>query len=485
MSLKQIGTDKKLRVPVSKLRYRVNPRSLPHGKEYGRHRTHIIGQDRAIQALQLGLRLESPGYNIFIAGPSGSGKMTTVRHILAEFKQPRRPLKDYVYAHNFLEPDRPRLLMLKPGQGIHLKKSMDKLVTSIKRELPAALAQEVCQKERDRVLNEYQKKEHELVSSFQERVRKAGFSVVELQGGTTVEHDVLPLIDEEPQPLAALEKLVTEKKITARRLKQLAKLHQQFRTEMEQIGRRTRSLARELSTLMEEIDRAVGGAVIDSLIEELRDQFEQEPVQDYIDEVREALLEHIPILVRRQEEEQEENPAAPMLGEMAPDPFAKFQINVILNNARRRDCPVVFEPSPTLVRLLGTIERGVDDSGRPEADFMNIRAGALLRANGGFLVVKGDDLLLEPGSWKVLKQTLSTGQLEIRLPEGPMAMMSSALKPDPIPLDVKIIMHGAEELYRAMYMAEEDFKKTFKVKAEFDTEMDYRQDNLERFMAFV
>jgi predicted ATP-dependent protease len=486
MPPKKSTTNKKLRVPVSKLRFRVNPRGLPASKAYTKHRTHIIGQERAIEALQMGLYLESPGYNIFVSGPGGSGKMTTAKHVLADFKKPRKPLKDYVYVHNFVEPDSPHLLVLKPGDGLRLKKAMDKLVKSIKRELPAALATEASQKERDRVLNEFQKKEHELVSVFQEKVRRSKFTIVELQSGPSVEHDVLPVVDDEPQPLAALEEQVTEGKVTRKRFKQLAKRHQELRTEMEQVGRRTRNLARELTGRMESIDRHAGGLVIDSLIEDLSDQFKDHDVQDFIDEVQEALLDRIPYLVHRQEETcDEEGRTYRPPGESAPDPLALFQVNVILNNARQKGCPVVFEPSPSLVRLLGTIERSLDDTGRPEADFMNIRAGALLRANGGFLMVKCEDLLIEPGSWKILKQTLSTGHLEIRPPEGPMAMMATALKPDPIPLDVKIIMHGNDELYRTLYLTEPDFKKIFKVKAEFDTTMDYSSSNMEKFMAFI
>ncbi len=485
MAYKPSRTEKRLRVPYARLRLRVNPRSLPSSKSYARHRTHIIGQDRAIEALEIGLRLNSPGYNVFVSGPSGSGKMTTTRHILAEFKQPRQPLKDYAYVHNFIEPDRPRLLVLDPGGGPRLKKAMAKLIESIMRELPKCMAAESYQKEKDRILNEYQGKEHGLISAFQEKVRKHKFAVVEMQNGPSVEHDVLPIIDDEPQPLSVLEELVGKGKLTRTKFRTLARLHQQLRNEMEQIGRRTRHLTREMSAELEEIDRRAGGAVIDTLIEDLREQFGSESVRDYLDEAREALLERIPALVRRQEEGEDESGAAQAFGEVVPDPLALFQINVILQNAGRKSCPVVFEPSPTVVRLLGTVERSMDEGGRMDAGFMNIRAGALLRANGGFLMIKGEDLLIEPGSWKILKQTLSTGQLEIRLPEGPMAMMSSALKPDPIPLDVKIIMHGDENLYRALYLAEDDFKKTFKVKAEFDVEMDYSSANIEKFMAFV
>jgi lon-related putative ATP-dependent protease len=485
MAYKPSKIDKRLKVPSARLRLRVNPRSLPSSKSYSRHRTHIIGQDRAIEALEIGLRLNSPGYNVFVSGPSGSGKMTTTRHILAEFKQPRRPLKDYAYVHNFIEPDSPRLLMLEPGGGLRLKKAVAKLTESIMRELPKSLAAEGYQKEKDRILNEYQGKEHGLISAFQEKVRKYKFAVVEMQNGPAIEHDVLPIIDDEPQPLSVLEELVGKRKLTRTKFRALARQHQQLRNEMEQIGRRTRHLSREMNAELEEIDRRAGGVVIDALIEDMHEQFENESVRDYLDEVREALLERIPALVRRQEEGEAESGGVQASGEMAPDPLALFQVNVILQNAGRKGCPVVFEPSPTVVRLLGTVERSMDESGRMEASFMNIRAGALLRANGGFLTVKGDDLLIEPGSWKILKQTLSTGQLEIRLPEGPMSMMSSALKPDPIPLDVKIIMHGDEDLYRALYLAEDDFKKTFKVKAEFDVEMNYSSANIEKIMAFV
>ncbi|RME21093.1 MAG: Lon protease family protein [Deltaproteobacteria bacterium] len=169
----------------------------------------------------------------------------------------------------------------------------------------------------------------------------------------------------------------------------------------------------------------------------------------------------------------------------AGDPFAQLQVNVVLTNAHRKGCPVVFEPSPSVSRLLGTIEHTVDETAKAGAEFMSIRAGSLLRANGGFLLLKAEDLLAEPGAWKVLKRALSTGQLEIRAPEGPMMPVLSGLKPDPIPLDVKIILHGDDLVYRMLYLADDDFSKAFKVKAEFDTVMDFNRSSLEKYMAFV
>ncbi|MBW2702399.1 MAG: AAA family ATPase [Deltaproteobacteria bacterium] len=486
MKPKKSSANKRLRLNPKQLRRHIQSRSLPSAKALSKHRTHIIGQDRAISALELGLRLESPGYNIFISGPSGSGRMTTARHILKGFKQPRRPLKDYAYVYNFQEPDRPRLLELAPGQGQKLKKTVDHLVKTLKRELPRATSTEHCQKERDRVLSDYQRKEHELVSSFQDKVSRAKFMAVEVQSGPIVEHDVLPVIDGEPQPLAVIEEKVEKGEMSRRQFKQLQKKHSQLRTELEKIHRRTRSLAREMTEQLEEIDRRTGTAVIDAIVGDIRDAFKEETVQDFLDDAREALLDRIPALVRRaDEDERGEANNMPGYAIEPADPLEPFQVNVVLNNARHKACPVVFENTPTLVRLFGTIERSVDDAGRQEVDFMNIRAGSMLRANGGFLVVQAEELLPEPGVWKTLKSTLSSGKLEIRVPEGPMAMVTSGLKPDPVPLDIKIIMLGDELLYRTLYMAEDDFKKTFKVKAEFDVEMNYSKANLEKFMAFI
>ncbi len=482
----------KFRLRHTRLRRRILPSELPSPRQYQRHRSHIIGQDRAIAALELGLSLDSPGYNIYVSGPAGSGKMTTTKHILAGYKQPRVPLQDYAYVHNFQEPDRPRLLMLPPGLGMRLKKALDTLVHTLKRELPRAAATEHIQKERDRVIAEYQRNEHEAVSGFQDRVRQARFIVAEVQSGPVVEHDVLPLMGEEPQPMAALEEKVQKGELSRREYLDLERKRVKLRTELEQVQRRTRTLARELSEKLEEIDRRIGSAVIDALIEGLRDQFRREPIQDYIEELREALLERIPALVRRGEEEdaaregaQGGAPASPGPELSPPDPLALFQVNVVLNNARQKGCPVVIEHNPTPVRLFGTIERGLEEGPRLDLDFMNIRAGSLLRANGGFLVVQAEDLLSEPGVWRMLKRTVSSNQLEIRMPEGPMAMAPTALKPDPIPLRVKIIMLGDEDLYRTMYMAEEEFKKTFKVKAEFDEVMALERTNLEKLLAFI
>jgi lon-related putative ATP-dependent protease len=477
----------KLRLKPHLLRHRIDPKILPSSKQYHRHRTHIIGQDRAIEALELGLRLNSPGYNIFVSGPSGTGRMTTARHILENFKQPRRPLKDYVYVNNFQEPDRPKLLALLPGKGLRLKRAMDHLIKTIKNELPRTIAAENYQKERDRIISDYQQRERGMVSEFQEEVRKIQFTLVEIQGSSGVEHDVVPVINGEPQAMGALEEQVATGKLSKRKHKILEQRHRVLRSKFDVIQRKTRALAKEMSRHLEELDRQIGSKVIDTQIADLRDQFREESVRDYIEEAREALLDLIPALARHAEEECRPNQQEQQgQGEQSlMDPFSLFGVNVVLNNEKRKGCPVVVEQTPTPVRLFGTIERSVDETGHVEADFMNIRAGALLRADGGFLVVNVEDLLVDLLAWKGFKRTLSTGQMEIRLPEGPLAMMTSALKPDPISLDVKAIVLGDEELYRTLYLTEDDFKKTFKVKAEFDVEMDFTTSNLEKFMAFI
>jgi ATP-dependent Lon protease len=474
----------RLLVKPTDLRRRIDPAALPGPRAAAKHRTHIIGQDRAITALDLGLRLESPGYNVFLSGPSGSGRMTTARHILGKWKEPRRALHDFVYAHNFVEPDRARLLVLDPGEGLRLAKAMGKLVESIRRDLPRVLGMEACLKERDRLHAESRTAENELRTPFEDRLRHAGFALVETEAGPSVAGDVLPVVDGEPRAPQALELMAAQRKLPARRLRQLLRRRQRFNIEREQLERRIRLLRRETAKVLEDFNRRVGSAVIDNLIEEVREQFVHPEVRDYIAEVREALLERIPELVRLEGDdgaagEDGRRPA------VQADYLAPFSVNVILTNARRKGCPIVFEHNPSVVRLVGTIERSPDDGRSGESEFMAIRAGALLRADGGFLVVNAEDVLAEPGAWQALKRTISAGLLDVRTPEGALSAAPSALKPDPIPLNVKIIMLGDEEVYRALYLEEDDFKKIFKVKAEFDTEMALSRLNLEKFMAFV
>jgi hypothetical protein len=196
-------TRTRLRLRATDLRRSIDPRALPGPRAWSRHRTHIIGQERAIQALELGLRLEAPGYNVFVSGPGGTGRMTTTRHILGKFKEPRRPLRDYVYVYNFQEPDRARLLVLQPGLGLRLKRVTEQLVEGIKSKLARVLRMETMQAERDQVAAAYQQQEEELSSAFQRRVCQAGFAPVDVEDGPVVERDILPIIDEKPQTLAA------------------------------------------------------------------------------------------------------------------------------------------------------------------------------------------------------------------------------------------------------------------------------------------
>ncbi len=478
----------RLRLSHDQLRHTIDARLLPSREACAHHRSHIIGQDRAIEAMRLGLQLESPGYNIFLCGPSGSGRMTTARHVLREFREPRHPLHDFVYTYNFHEPDRARLLVLDPGEGLRLKRSMQKLIVGLRRKLPRALASGVRQRERDRHIAAHKKRGEAIINAFQRKLRQARFVAVEIEDGDETRSDVLPIIDGEPRTIASLEELVAQGKLSAARRTELHKRRNEFCLEHEQVVRRARVVNRELSRSLEDFDVGVATVVIDELVDDLREQFPGAQLKEYIDEVRESLVERIPIMLREESEAKAsgESEAARGLHQLLEgDYLAPFQVNVVLTNVRSNGCPMVFEQTPSLVRLFGTIERALDGSSKADVEFMNVRAGALLRADGGFLVVDAEDLISEPGAWKALKRTLASGHLDVRTPEGFMAMMPSGLKPDPIPLNVKIIMLGDEDVYRALYLTEDDFKKIFKMKAEFDVEMDLSAKSLEKFGAFV
>ncbi|MBI3668455.1 MAG: AAA family ATPase, partial [Acidobacteria bacterium] len=286
--------------------------------------------------------------------------------------------------------------------------------------------------------------------------------------------EIFPVLDGQMVPIEDIPKLVHEGKLETAAAEDLERKYEQFRQEFTVVYRKTLTLSRELASELSYLEQEAASVLVDGFIEELKEKYPGPRVSEYLEEVRHHILDNLEPFKEREGEDEQQQPSAeggPRASAAERDPFRVYGVNVLLAHNEQDSSPVIFETTPTYANLFGTIQRSYDVRGGWTSDFMDLRAGSVLRADGGFLIMYALDALTEPGVWRTLKRTLNHGRLEIQ----PMDMFfpfgTSALKPEPIDINVKIILIGDREMYELLYEYEGDFKKIFKVRAEFDEEM--------------
>ncbi|MDD3655712.1 MAG: ATP-binding protein [Atribacterota bacterium] len=443
----------------------------------------ILGQERALKALELGLDMEYLGYNLFITGKSGTGRSTTIKGLLQNRKRENVIFDDKCYVHNFKDPDMPRAISLPAGQGNQFKKDMENLVNTLRKHIPLLLESEKYQKSRDALTENFKRKQHTLVKEFEEKVKAENFTIVQIQIGPYTRPDIFPVIDEKPTNLENLEKLVEEGKFPKEELDTIKKKHQEFTQEITLISKKINILQKDLSKKLTELEIKIITPLVEEETTEIKKKYNNIAINSYLNEVKKNVLENI----SRFQEKEDQTAAIPglKLTQLTKDAFLEYSVNVIVDNSDTSTSPVIIETHPSYKNLFGIIERRMDRTGHWITDFTKIKAGSLLRANGGFLVLNALDMLLEPSVWPSLKRTLLNRMIE---PEtyDPFPMFStSALKPEPIECNVKVIMIGDPFLYQLLYYRDPDFEKIFKIKADFDTVTENNNQNIYQYSCFI
>ncbi len=433
----------------------------------------VIGQDRAIRALKMGVELAAPGYNVFVCGLAGTSRGGTIVRMIEEFQPAPKSSSDRCYVHNFKSPDRPRLLTLTRGQATAFKKDMQSGIEFLRRRIPQVFEGEPFQRQKGRIVDRFTVREKELMDDFTRRIARDQFALGHMQVGAVALPEIFPVLEGQMVPIEEIPKLVNEGKLETVVAEDLERKYEQFRQEFTVVYRKTLTLSRELASELSYLEQEAASVLVDGVIEELKEKYPGPALTEYLEEVRHHVLDDLdPFKEREGEEEQQSSPESAL--RMAPperDPFRVYSVNVLLAHNEQDASPVIFETTPTYTNLFGTIQRSYDTRGTWNSDFMDLRAGSLLRADGGFLIMYAFDALTEPGVWRTLKRTLNHGRLEIQPVEMFFPFGSSALKPEPIEINVKIILIGDRDMYELLYEYEEDFKKIFKVRAEFDEEM--------------
>ncbi|HNW59835.1 MAG TPA: AAA family ATPase [bacterium] len=470
-------------VPVEHLRWQCDEyvQIFQSTEELESYRT-ILGQERALRALTLGLEMDYPGYNIFVSGETGTGRRTTVHFMLHDQRFHKPVPDDLCYVYNFAAPDMPRVLQLSAGSGMRFRKAMEECINQLRMAVPQTLESERIRKRREALLEKYALQQSENLQQFEKRAQKDKFTLVQVQVGSFAKPDVLPVIDGQPVPLESLGELAGQGKLDDRRIAEIQQIYIELNKELARLIQINQKLQREKQARLADLEHEAVKPVIEEALNEVRSAFAVAPVSEYLDAVLKSLLENLGKFSRKMEGEEA---AAAGQGDPVQDPFLEYRVNVLVNNGGQDFAPIIFENSPTQARLFGSIERLMDSNGQWRTDFTHIRAGSLLQANGGFLVLQARDLLLEAGVWPNLKRMLKIGETEINANDPALLFAITAMKPQPIALSVKVILLGDPYLYQLLYAADDDFRKIFKIKAEFDSEMPNNATNLRRYAEFI
>lgn len=479
---------KKYEVPVDKLRWNCDPTRFDF--ECTREVTPLqdfIGQERAIRAIEFGLAIDRPGYNIYVAGLTGTGKTTIVKaYIQRRIKEKEaeegvyRP-DDWCYLYNFADPDHPQILNLSQGKGKVFKSQLGNLLQKLKEELSKAFSSEEYNARRKRLQEEVQGKQREILEELSAEARQRGFSLQFSPMGPAL----IPVL--KGKPLSQEEYLSLEerdrKAIEAERGEVMRKMEISFE--------KVREIEKKAVEELQEMDRRVGEFSIDKLFRELSDEYQSSPgVSKYLTELKSYTLKNLDFF------KQQEAPAvqaAPPAVPGAPgsqalwgrDPFLPFEVNVFVDNSQTEGRPVIIETNPTYGNMFGKIERRFLFGGYL-SDHTMLKPGALSLANSGYLLLNARDVVVNPGVWEGLKRAIRNKEVRIEDPFEQFGLIAPhGLRAQPMPIQLKIVILGDGMLYQLLSIYDEDFWELFKVKADFDFEIERNEQSMNAYACFI
>ncbi|UCE58111.1 MAG: AAA family ATPase [Candidatus Bathyarchaeota archaeon] len=432
----------------------------------------IVGQERAVRALKFGLDIKEKGFNVYVAGSSGTGRKTVVKDFLEEIAKSKPIPHDWCYVNNFRNPYEPKAVKLPPGRGKEFQKDMKNFVDGVKSLLPKAFESEDYASKREATIGTIEEERKELLTRLNERAREEGFVLRSTPIGVLIIPVIRgkPLSDEEVLALPQETKDAMEKR------------RERLRSELRSAMRQLRGLERQVNEEIQKLNREVAIFAIGHLVDGLLENYEEfSDVKTYLDDVRNDILENLTQFIKEPKAPQTPFPV-PWMKEL---PFRKYEVNVIVDNSDLKGGPVIMELNPTHQNMFGRIEKEAQ-FGVLTTDFSMIRGGSLHRANGGYLVLPAEDLLRNIFSYDSLKRALKNKCVTTEEAGERLGLITTkGLRPEPIPLSAKVVLIGHPRLYQQLYALDTDFRELFKVKADFDTTMNRTEENIQKYASFV
>lgn len=474
-------------VPLDKLRWKVDPATLPFSKTTDLEElTEIIGQQRGVDAFRFGMGIDAKGYNIFVTGSADVGTMGMVKQLLENSVRKQCAPKDLCYVNNFKIPEEPILLTFEAGKGQKFKKDIEEFLEDIKREIPQLFESQEYINSKNALLEEHDKKTRDFFKGLEERVKEAGFVLVNMQMGQVQRPDIVPVVDGEPTHLLKLEEMVEKGRFPKEEYDSLQEKYKELKDEIDTIFMDVRRLQKDVKTKSEEVDRLMfmntASELAVGLIAAWKDD---EKASKHIKDMLANMSEQLDLIKMIGQPQ-----AGPMPGMQLPAVSAEavlhpYGVNLLVDNAESDGPPVIIESFPNYRNLFGSIERVMDRSGLWRTDFQKITAGSFIKANGGFLVINLLDAIAEPGVWQTLKRALKTSELEIQTFDPYSFMASTGIKPESISMDVKVVVLATGQLYHMLKHYDPEVEMIFKVRADFDSSMDKTDDGINEVCRLV
>lgn len=437
----------------------------------------IIGQERALRAISFGVNIKSQGYHMYALGPVGTGKKTIIRKFLKTDAEAKAVPDDWLYVNNFNDSDNPKALRLPAGRGRELRDDLDRLVKELQTEVPKAFETSEYEQSIQESKNRLNLKSQELFEDLEKKVKEAGFRL--LQGPEGI--GIIPVMGGEPVKPDQMKEL---DEATRQDFEKNGKILEE---EIKNTMRRGQELQKEARKEVMEIDRKVVRQAIDHFLNELKEKYAAfGNVVSFLNGARAHLLKdvsHFKHLKKIEEASPEQKQFMSMMQEQVT--FDEYRGNLIVDNGAARGAPVVFEKNPTSANLLGRVEYQ-GKFGALVTNFRMIKSGALHKANGGYLLLDAFELLTKPMAWEILKRALKNQEVVIESLEKAFGFMTTrTLEPEPIPLDIKVIVIGDPYLYYLLHNLDPDFPKLFKVKADFGSWTSWTEESASQHAQFI
>jgi lon-related putative ATP-dependent protease len=435
----------------------------------------LIGQERALKAMDFGLSLQNKGFNIFALGEAGTGKSRAIRNILAERAAGIAVPSDWCYVYNFKDPDMPLAISMDPGHSVVFQKDMSDLVKNLTIEIPKVFESREAEKQRSAILDEFQQLQKAQITAVEEEATTRGFTIKRSAQG----YFIVP-VGKNGEPLTEEEYAALDESAKAN-----AEIIGKMLTErLNESGRVIRKAEKKMKEDLAKLERQIALGAVGHMIDELRDKYQNHPrIPEYLAATQEDILSHLEDF--KGGEEQQQSPIPFMKMPKQETSFARYAVNVIVNNGETKGAPVVFESNPTYLNLFGRLEYKVQ-YGMATTDFTMIRAGSLHRANGGFIVINALDLLRNMFSYDGLKRAIRNREIRLEdIWEQYRMVSTTAIKPEAIPLNVKVILSGIPYIYYTLFNADEEYRELFKVKADFNSKMDRNPEAVSKYAVFI
>ncbi|MCL5070945.1 MAG: AAA family ATPase [Actinobacteria bacterium] len=433
----------------------------------------IIGQERAVKALKFGLNIKDSGFNIFVAGYSGTGRTTGVRGFVEEIAKKRPAPLDWCYINNFKNSYEPNVIKLPAGKGKIFREDISNFIISIRNLLPKTFESKDYSEKKATVIKSIEQEREKLLNELNKRAQDEGFVLRSTQIGLFI----VPTIDGKILSEDEFIKLDEEKKKEIQQKKE--KINDDLKKTMDSV----RDLDKKTNEAVKKLNHDVALYTIEKFVNDIKEKYKEIPeVNEFIDEVREDILKNVDIFIASQQAEPTSQYIFPWMKEV---PFKKYEVNLLVDNSQVKGAPVIIEKNPTYQNLFGRVEKEAQ-FGVLTTDFTMIRGGSLHKANNGFLVIPVEELFKNIFSWDSLKMSLTDKKIIIEEAGEKLGFITTkGLKPEPIPLNVKVILIGKPIHYTILYSVDDDFKKLFKVKADFDLVMNRNDANIKKYASFL